>query len=105
MAAVLRTTTVTPPTTVLVPVSSTTVRDGTLEVMLRSVSDDLLVLPTYSSVAALVEGCGEDQPWVELPAAVVDRQLTEWGAVAALLDVALAAADRWAGPPVGSVLP
>ena len=100
MYATVQTVSVTPPTTVLVPVLSTEPRDGTLQVMLRRVGNDLLVVPTYSSVRTLVEGCGEGQPWAELPVVMVDRQLSVWGATA-LLDVPLDPSDRVMNEPTG----
>lgn len=82
------------PPTVFVP--SERVRPGDTEasLVLRAVDDALLLL-VYSSVGALVDALGPDQPWVALAADVADDLAVRLGVAAVLLDADL---DEAGGP-------
>ena len=78
---------VSPPPTVFLPARG----DGSGEacsVELRMV-DDVLVVVAFSSLDALVRGCGPEQPWVAMRAEDVDDLREEWSAAAVLLDPVL----------------
>ena len=79
-------TTVTPPLTVFVPSLRVAPGDEQASVVLRQVAAETLVLPAYTSLDALVRCCGEQQPWVALPADVADALAEQAGAEAVVLD-------------------
>lgn len=85
---------VSPPVTVFVPTGPVIAGAGDVQVMLRQVDPATLVVLAYSSLEALLQGCGPAQSWASLPAAVLEQLAPGWGAAAVLLDVPLAQADR-----------
>jgi hypothetical protein len=60
----------------------------------RRTEDGRLVVLAYTSVRALVEACGEKQPWVATPSAHLEQICTESGADAVLWNIALPAEQR-----------
>jgi hypothetical protein len=78
---------------VYVPTLRVRAGDAEVQLVLRQVEDDLIVVLAYSSLPALVAGCGPHQPWATLRSEVLDALLPELGATAVLLDVPLPEAD------------
>ena len=74
------------PETVWVPSARVQPGDEDVQLVLRQVAPDLVVLPAYSSLEELVRCCGDDQPWVALPGKVADAVTTQVGAQAVVLD-------------------
>jgi hypothetical protein len=77
---------VTLPATVYVPSARVRPGDDEVQLVLRRLADGSVVLPAYSSLDELVRCCGEDQPWVALPAGVVEVVPEQVGARAVVLD-------------------
>lgn len=86
-------TTLQPPVHVYVPTAPIAPGDAEVQLVLRQLDDDVLLL-AYSSVEQLVAGCGPHQPWASLRSALVDELLPQLGATAVLLDVPLPEEDR-----------
>lgn len=63
-------------------------------VELRRTNDDRLAVLAYSSLDALVTGCGERQPWVSMPVGSVSMVAKESGANLVLWDPVLPAKQR-----------
>lgn len=87
-----------PPDHLVLPVADTVVRDGVLQAVLREVEPGLLVVPAYTSVPALVAGCGPAQAWAVVPRSAVEQLRAAAGAVAVLLDVLVEDAPSSAAP-------
>jgi hypothetical protein len=77
------------PPVVYVPCSALRVGDDSLSVDLRPTRDGRLALLVYSALDRLVACCGEEQPWVVLPAVSLETIRTETGFDLLLLDVAI----------------
>lgn len=77
-----------PPPVVLMPSEPVREGDEQAQVVARQVGEDLL-LTAYSSVAALVRCCGEDQSWVALASDDVEALKISLGARAVVLDLPL----------------
>lgn len=80
--------------TVFVPTQRMRRGDAEFLVEMRHLQDGRLALLTYSSLDALVEGCGDAQPWVEVPAERVEEIRDVVGAEVVVMDQALDAAQR-----------
>jgi len=79
-----------PPPTVFLPSQAPEPGSPEVPVVLRMI-DDVLVVIAFSSLEALVHGCGPDQPWVAMRAEDVDALREQWAAAAVLLDPVLVA--------------
>lgn len=73
---------------------------------LRRTTDGRLALLTYTSLAALLAGCGRDQPWVLVPVDWFDRCQAECRFDLVAVNVAVPVEDRrqqeeddWPGKP------
>ena len=86
---------VSPPPTVFLPAVAGAPGPDGHAVELRMV-DDVLVVVAFSSLTALVRGCGPEQPWVAMRAEDVDELRESWAAAVVVLDPVLepAAADE-----------
>lgn len=75
------------PPVVYVPCSPLNPEDAELSVDLRRTRDGKLALLVYSALDRLVTCCGEQQPWVVLPAADLEkiREKTDFELI--LLDI------------------
>ena len=85
------------PSLVYVPALRVSAGDDEVQLVLRRVEDDLVVVLAYSSLAALVDGCGPHQPWASMRSDVLEGLLDSLGATAVLLDVPLPESDRVPG--------
>lgn len=76
--------------------SSERVHRGDMEaaVEFRRTEDGQLVVLAYTSVRALVEACGEKQPWVALPSAHLEQVVADSGADSVLWNAALPEEQR-----------
>lgn len=79
---------VSPPPTVFLPAAAAEPGPEGYLVELRQV-DDVLVVVAFSSLEALVRGCGLEQPWVAMRAEDVDDLREQWAAAAVILDPVL----------------
>lgn len=77
---------VSPPPTVLLPSERVQEGDAEARIVLRQVGDELVVT-AYSSLSTLVRCCGEEQPWVAMPAGDVELLKQSVGAIVVLLDL------------------
>ena len=57
-----------------------------LELVCPTPLPDVVVVAVWSSLAALVSACGEDQPWVAVPLAAAAGLRDDAGALAVVLD-------------------
>lgn len=75
----------------LVFLPSERVHRGDMEaaVEFRRTEDGQLVVLAYTSVRALVEACGEKQPWVALPSVYLEQIVAESGADSVLWNAEL----------------
>lgn len=73
---------------------------GDTEVTLefRRTNDDRLAVLAYTSLDALVAGCGERQPWVSMPVTSVQEVVERSGADVVLWDPALPPEQRRDAP-------
>jgi hypothetical protein len=65
---------------------------------LRRLEDGRLALPAFSALDRLVEGCGEAQPWILVPATEVESIGEASGCNVVLLDLPLPAGLRRTSP-------
>ena len=68
--------------------------DGTAQVELQKLADGRVVMLTYSSLAALADGCGPHQRYVSFPAGQLEKVRRLAGADAVLIDTPLPASLR-----------
>lgn len=90
--------TVVPPV-IYVPVDPEGQGDGRATFELRRLRDGRTALLAYTALDRLLDGCGEHQPWVLVPAGAVAAQQRDLGYDVALLDAELPAELRH-GPEV-----
>jgi hypothetical protein len=83
-----------PGVTVFVPTLPVAPGDADVQIVMRQVEPDLVVVLAYSSLPLLVAGCSAGQAWAALPAEVLDGLLPSLGASGVLLDVPLPESDR-----------
>jgi hypothetical protein len=72
----------------------TSLRDAEHILELRRDPQGRLSVVVFSSLDLLVEGCGEFQPWVAIPASRLETVVEEVGAEVILLDVLLGSEQR-----------
>lgn len=77
------------PPMVYVPSQRVVEGDAEAQLELRYLVDGRLAAPVYSTLERLVEGCGEDQPWVLLPVRILEQCREELGIEAVVLDATL----------------
>jgi hypothetical protein len=77
------------PPVVYVPCSSVAMDDEVLSIDLRPTRDGRLALLVYSALDRLVDCCGEEQPWVVMPTANLEKVRVETGFELILLDVVI----------------
>jgi hypothetical protein len=63
--------------------------DEVLSIDLRPTRDGRLALLVYSALDRLVDCCGEEQPWVVMPTANLEKVRVETGFELILLDVVI----------------
>ncbi len=68
--------------------------DAEVTVEFRRIDDGRLVVLAYTSLDALVDGCGDRQPWVSLPAESIGEIVQASGADEVLWNQALPAEQR-----------
>lgn len=91
-----------PYTTLFVPCATRGEAAGRVTPALKPLADGRLALLVFTSLDALVTGCGPDQPWVGLPEATVEQVFRRSHADVVVVDVDLTADHRWgaSGEPV-----
>lgn len=62
--------------------------DEQAALVMRRLAGGEVVVAAYTGLVPLVTACGPQQPWVALPADVLDGLLDDLGAVAVVLDTA-----------------
>jgi hypothetical protein len=77
------------PPVVYVPCSPVAVGDEDLGVDLRPTRDGRLALLVYSALDRLVDYCGDEQPWVVMPTANLEKVRVETNFELILLDVVI----------------
>lgn len=77
------------PPVVYVPAAQVGPDAGEARVRLLTLSDGRQVLPAYTSLDRLIDACGDDQPWILVPATTVDEQRERIGFDVAVLDAEL----------------
>jgi hypothetical protein len=77
------------PPMVYVPCSQADVSDDSLNVDLRPTRDGRLALLVYSALDRLVDCCGDEQPWVVMPTANLEKVRLETNFELILLDVVI----------------
>lgn len=79
-----------PPAAPVLFVPSERVRPGDEQagLVLRRLAGGEVVVPAYTGLVPLVRACGPEQPWVALPADVLDGLLDDLGAAVVVLDTA-----------------
>jgi hypothetical protein len=77
------------PPVVYVPCSPVAVGDENLSVDLRPTRDGRLALLVYSALDRLVDCCGDEQPWVVMPTANLEKVRVETNFELILLDVVI----------------
>ncbi|TKG73194.1 MULTISPECIES: SAV_915 family protein [Prauserella] len=87
----------------LVYLPSERVRQGDAEatVELRRLEDGRLVVLAYTSVEALVEGCGERQPWLSVRSEYLEQIVSGSGATEVLWNAVLPDEQRQEAPVSG----
>lgn len=71
--------------------------DAEAKLELQPMPGDRLALMVYSSLDLLVRGCGPHQPWVSIPAGLLDEVRLQAGAHTIMLDTPLPARLRHSG--------
>lgn len=77
------------PPVVYVPCSPVAMDDETLSVDLRPTRDGRLALLVYSALDRLVNCCGDEQPWVVMPTANLEKVRVRTNFELILLDVVI----------------
>lgn len=77
------------PPVVYVPCSPVAMGDENLSVDLRPARDGRLALLVYSALDRLVDCCGDEQPWVVMPTANLEKVRVETNFELILLDVVI----------------
>jgi hypothetical protein len=77
------------PPVVYVPCSPVAMEDGTLSVDLRPTRDGRVALLVYSALDRLVGCCGDEQPWVVMQTANLEKVRVETNFELILLDVVI----------------
>ncbi|MCP2236824.1 SAV_915 family protein [Prauserella halophila] len=77
--------------------------DEEATVELRRLEDERLVLLAFTSLEALVEGCGEGQPWLSVRSDYLNRIVTDSGATEVLWNAVLPDDQRQEAVPTGGV--
>jgi len=71
------------------PTGRTVPADQEVQLELRYTTEGALALVTFTSLERLVEGCGDQQPWISVPGAEVEQLAAQVGAQVILQDVPL----------------
>ena len=77
-------------------------RDVEATVEFRRTEDGQLVVLAFTSLRALVEGCGEKQPWVSVPSGYLGRLVEDSGADTVVWNAVLADEQRRDGRAQGN---
>lgn len=93
------------PPVVYVPCSPRDPGDEELSVDLRRTREGKLALLVYSALDRLVTCCGEQQPWVVLPTANLEKIREKTGFELILLDIEIPEEFRRHGEENGSIPP
>lgn len=72
--------------------------DQEVQLELRHTTENALALMTYTSLERLVEGCGDQQPWISVPSAEVQQLAEQVAAQVILQDVPLPDDQRQDNP-------
>lgn len=84
-----------PPALLFVPTAARRGAAQDVELALKPLVDGRLAMLLFTSLDSLVAGCGPAQPWVALPEAAVEDAFRLSPAEVVMVDVALAADQRW----------
>jgi hypothetical protein len=82
---------------VYVPAERVSPGDQQVRLELRNTTSGELALLIYTSLARLVEGCGDRQPWISVPKSEVRTIAEQVGADVVLEDAALPDTERRTG--------
>ncbi|MBQ6643973.1 MAG: hypothetical protein IJH84_23470 [Saccharopolyspora sp.] len=81
-----------------IPCARAAPHDQQVQLELRHTTENALALVTYTSLERLVEGCGDQQPWISVPSAEVQQLAEQVAAQVILQDVPLPDDQRQDSP-------